>query len=64
MSNTILRLEEDMMISHVVAEAETATDRVAYLTGNTAPRVKEALGNTPLRFSLVAPTTRKIRIAA
>ena len=64
MSNTILRLEEDMMISHVVAEAETATDRVAYLTGNTAPRVKEALENTPLRFSLVAPTTRKIRIAA
>ncbi len=64
MSNSILRLEADMMISHVTAEAETATDRVAYLTGNTAPRVREALENTPLRFSLVAPTARKIRVAA
>lgn len=64
MNTSILRLEADMKISHVTAEAETATDRIAYLTGNTAPRVKEALENTPLRFSLVAPTTLKIRVAA
>lgn len=64
MNNSILRLEADMMISHVTAGTETATDRVAYLTGNTAPRVKDALERTPLRFSLVAPTARKIRVAA
>ncbi len=64
MNTPILRLEADMMISHVTAEAETATDRVAYLTGNTSPRVKDALEHIPLRFSLVAPSTRKIRVAA
>lgn len=64
MSNSILRLDATMMISHVTAEAETATDRVAYLTGNTAPRVKQALEATPLRFSLMPSPARKIRIAA
>jgi hypothetical protein len=64
MSNSILRLEADMMISHVTADAETATDRVAFLTGNTAPRVKEALEKMPVRFSLVTAPSRKIRVAA
>lgn len=64
MNNSILRLGPDMMISHVTVEAETASDRVSFLTGNTSPRVKEALKEIPLRFSLIAAPARKIRIAA
>lgn len=64
MSNTILRLEADMMISHVTSDVETASDRVSFLTGNTAPRVKEALKEIPVRFSLMAAPSRKIRLAA
>jgi hypothetical protein len=64
MSNSILRLEADMMISHGTVDAVTASDRVSYLTGNTSPRVKDALKTLPLRFSLMSAPARKIRVAA
>ena len=64
MSMPTLRLEADMMISQVMPAVETASDRVSYLTGNAAPRVKEALKVIPLRFSLMPVQSRKIRIAA
>lgn len=64
MTNSILRLDTNMMVSHVVSDVETASDRVCYLTGNTAPRVKAALKDIPVRFSLMPLQSRKIRIAA
>ena len=64
MSMSPLRLEADMMKAPSPAVFDTAADRVCRLTGTPTPRVVAALSQTPLRFSLVTPTTRKIRVAA
>ena len=64
MSISPLRLQADMMKAPSPAIYDTAADRVCRLTGAPTPRVVEALSQTRLRFSLVAPSTRKIRVAA
>lgn len=62
MSISPLRLDADMMMAPSPTVYDTAADRVCRLTGVPTPRVVAALAQTPLRFSLVTPKMRKIRV--
>lgn len=57
-----LQLDSDLISAPNTAVYDTATDRICRLTGTPTPRVLVALAKTPLRFSLVTPKLRKIRV--
>ena len=59
----VLHLNEDLMTAGSDMYADSAAERVLRLTGRKT-KVSEALDATPLRFSLIPPPTRKLRVVA